>query len=426
MTWLDNLVEQHKDFESPVNFYRWAGLAAISAVLKDSVYMDRYIYKIYPNIYVMFHAESGLKKGPAVAMATKLVQLVGNTTVIKGRSSVQAILKEMGTVTSKPGGGMQANSSVFIASSEMSSSLVEDPVAAKILTDLYDRNYNEGEWKSLLKQETFKLTNPTITMLGATNEAMSEDFFTGAVIKGGYFARTCIIYESKRNKRNSLAYQPSFIPDYNEAAKYLKELAQLKGPFKYFSSIVEDEYYCIKHTIEGRDHYFCEAGDIYHRWYDEFLDTVDSQDVKDETGTLNRFGDTVVKISMLLSLAEHPKLEITAKAMNESIRICEQLLGNVRRTTMAKNGLSTSSNLKALIINELLNNRADHKISRAMLTKKFYMHYGSVEELNHIMESFDVAGMIKTETIGTETIYKMPESQVVQLKEFLSGKGNRR
>lgn len=425
MTWLDQILEQHKDFESPLNFWRWSGLAAISAVMKDQVWMDRYLYKLYPNIYVMFHAESGLKKGPPVAMANNLVGRVNNTTIIKGRSSIQAILKDMGTAHTSPGGRIKTDSSVFICSSELSSSIVEDPVAAKILTDLYDRHYNEGEWKSLLKQETFSLKNPTITMLGATNEAMSEDFFTGAVIKGGYFARTFIIYESKRNKRNSLAFQPTHIPDYKETAEYLKELTKLKGQFKYFSSLIQDDYYSILKKKDGRNIYFSQAGKLYDDWYDDFLDTVDSQEVKDETGTLNRFGDSVIKVAMLLSLAEHPVLEITPNAMLEAIKICEQLLGNVRKTTMAKSGTSNTSHLKGLIIHELLNVRENHIISRAMLTKKFYMHYSSVEELDSIMESFHVAGMILTTTTEKGTLYTMPETQVKQLREFLAGKNSK-
>ena len=425
-TWLDNILQQHEDFESPLNFWRWAGLASIAAVMKDQVWMDRYLYKLYPNIYVMFHADSGLKKGPPVAMADKLVKMVNNTTIIKGRSSIQAILKDMGTAQTTPGGRIKTDSSVFICSSELSSSIVEDPVAAKILTDLYDRHYNEGEWKSLLKQETFSLKNPTVTMLGATNEAMSEDFFTGAVIKGGYFARTFIIYENKRNKRNSLAFQPNHIPDYTLSAIYLKELVKLKGPFRYFSSLIKDDHFTILKKKDKRDIYFSVAGKIYDDWYDDFLDTVDSQEVKDETGTLNRFGDSVIKVAMLLSLAQHPCLEITPEAMTEAIRICEQLLGNVRKTTMGKSGLSTSSHLKGLIIHELLNVRENHVISRAMLTKKFYMHYASVEELDHMMESFHVAGMILTETTEKGTLYKMPETQVNQLTEYLKGKGNKK
>jgi hypothetical protein len=427
-TWLDNILEQHQDFESPMNYWRWSALAALSATMRDQVYLDRWFYKVYPNIYVMLYGESGIKKGPPINMANKLVALVGNTNIIKGRSSIQAILKDMGSsVQTTPGGGIKKNtSSVFISSSELSSSLVEDPAATKILTDLFDRNYNEGEWRSLLKSDTFKLDSPVVSMLSGTNEAMSDDLLNSSAVKGGFFARTFIIHETKRNKRNSLTFQPDIIPDYTEASKYLKELSKLKGPFKYFSSKIADDYYIHPTKVNDTIHYASDVGKLYHAWYDDFLDTVDSQEVKDETGTLNRFGDSVIKVAMLLSLAEQPKLEITVNAMTEAIRVCEQLLGNVRKTVAGKNGLSTSSNLKALIVNELLNVRDNHQISRQMLTKKFYQHYGSIEELNHIMESFHVAGMILTETHGETTIYKMPESQVTQLKEYLAGKGNKR
>src|SRR5690606_28300861 len=119
--------------------------AAISAVIKDNVWLDRAkVFKTYGNIYVMLHADSGLKKGPPVSMAKQLVKQVNNTRIITGRSSIQGILKEMGSAQTQPGGKVLTKSVVFVCSSELSSSIVEDKVATKILTDLYDRQYNEG------------------------------------------------------------------------------------------------------------------------------------------------------------------------------------------------------------------------------------------------------------------------------------------
>ncbi|MGF2075331.1 hypothetical protein, partial [Enterococcus casseliflavus] len=92
-----------KEFESPLNFWRWAAIASISAVVKDNVYLSQHMFNMYPNIYVMFHADSGMKKGPPVNLAKKLVTKVGNTKVISGRSSIQGILKEMSQSESRPG-----------------------------------------------------------------------------------------------------------------------------------------------------------------------------------------------------------------------------------------------------------------------------------------------------------------------------------
>jgi hypothetical protein len=423
-SWLNEIVKQHDELESPLSFWRWSGIAAISAVVKDQVWMDRQIFNLYPNIYVMLHADSGLKKGPPVSMARQLVKAVNNTRIIAGRSSIQGILKELGTAYTQPGGKVMNKSVAFICSSELSSSIVGDPVATKILTDLYDRQYNVGEWKSLLKMESFELKDPTVTMLTATNEAMGEDFFTKAAIQGGYFARTFIVYEKTGDNVNSLNYPLEHKPNYAVSANYLKELAKLNGQFKTFATLEKDDEYRFKKVIKGRDIYFNEVGIIYEDWYHGFKELMKLQEIKDETGTMNRFGDSVLKVAMLLSLAECPCLVISESAMREAIGECERLLGNARKTTLGKHGMSSAALLKSMVIMELLN-REEHNVSRTVLMKKMWMHYQHSQEFDDMMQTFDASGMIKTESIGNQIIYRMPDEQVKELKKFMAGKGHK-
>jgi len=421
MNWLSQIADQHQELESPKSFWYWSAIAAISAVVKDQVWLNRQIYNLYPNIYVMLHAESGMKKGPPISMARQLVKPVNNTRIISGRSSIQGILKDLGTAYTQPGGKLQTKSVAFICSSELSSSIVEDKVATKILTDLYDRQYNVGEWRSLLKMETFELKDPTITMLTATNEAMSEDFFTKAAIQGGYFARTFIIYEKSGTVNNSLIFPLTNAPNYTSSADYLKEVAKLSGPFESLAQLEKYEEYRYRKVKFGRDIYFNEVGIIYDDWYERFKEIIKNTEHKDETGTMNRFGDSVLKVAMLLALAEAPKLVISAEAMSQAIVECEKLLGNVRKTTLGKQGISQSALLKTLIIMELLN-REPHQVTRAMLMKKMWANYENASEFDDMMLSFDQAGMIKTINIGNQIVYSMPDEQVKELKEFMAGK----
>lgn len=423
MNWLSNFVKIHEELETPSSFYYWAALSAISAVVKDNIWMPRHIYKLYPNVYTMLHAESGLKKGPAVNAAKQLVKAVNNTKIISGRGSIQGILKEMAQASTQPGGKIIMKSVVFICSSELSSSIVEDKVATKILTDLYDRNYNEGEWRSLLKMETFTLKDPTITMLTATNEAMSEDFFTKSAIQGGYFARTFIVYEKQRNRPNSLLVPLQEEINYQSSAEYLKEIARLSGPFQELGSKEKTEicHVPIKNKYTERTEYFTESGAIYEEWYDNFTDAMDSQQIKDPTGTLNRFGDSVLKVAMILSLAREPVLIISPEAMEEAITQCTKLLGSMQETTMGKHGISSAALLKSLIIKELLE-RDTHQVSRTILMKKCWMHYSTTEEFDEIMLSFDQSGMINTGSVGNQILYTMPESQANELQRFFMEK----
>lgn len=423
MSWLQDIIKQHEELESPVSFWYWSAIAAISAVVKDQVWLNRQIYNLYPNIYVMLHAESGLKKGPPISMARQLVKPVNNTRIISGRSSIQGILKDLGTAYTQPGGKVQTKSVAFICSSELSSSIVEDKVATKILTDLYDRQYNVGEWRSLLKMETFELKDPTITMLTATNEAMSEDFFTRSAIQGGYFARTFIVYEKESNTTNSLIYPLSHPPNYVESANYLKQVAKLVGPFKPIAVIEKNDEFRYKKTKRGREIWFNEVGIIYDDWYENFKELVKVTE-KDETGTLNRFGDSVLKVAMLLSLAIEPTLTLKREAMVEAITESEKLLGNVRKTTLGKQGISQSALLKTMIIMELLN-RDNHQVTRTVMMKKMWQHYSNPQEFDDIMQSFDASGMIITSSVGNQILYTMPPNQVEELKIFMSGKGKR-
>jgi len=425
MNWVQKVVDLHSELESPESFWKWAAISSISAVVKDNVWLNQQIFNLYPNIYTMFHADSGLKKGPPVNMAKKLVKIVDNTRIITGRSSIQGILKELGTNFTQPGGKVIKGSVAFICSSELSSSIVEDPVATKILTDLYDRIYNEGEWQSLLKMESFTLKDPTITMLTATNEAMSDDFFTKSAIQGGYFARTFIIYEKQSPKVNSLIYPLEDTISYSSVADYLKELAKLTGPFQPLASNEKSDEYRYKKIKPGkrglREIWFNSPGIIFDDWYENFKELTRITEFKDDTGTLNRFDASVMKVAMLLSLAEHPKLVITESAIRAAIEECERLLGNVRKTTLGKQGLSNAALLKTMIIMELLN-RPENKISAPMLMKKMWAHYTNATEFHDIMQGFEASGMIKSMNMGNTTIYFMPEEQVKEMKEFMAGK----
>src|SRR3990167_58763 len=104
MTWLDEVLASAEELESPRRYFLWSALTAISAVVKDSVWVNRGgAYNLYPNIYVILYGPSGLRKGLPIALARQMVTEVGNTRVISGRSSIEAIIQELATAHTSPG-----------------------------------------------------------------------------------------------------------------------------------------------------------------------------------------------------------------------------------------------------------------------------------------------------------------------------------
>lgn len=398
MNWIDEILEQHKELESPQNFWRWSALAAISAVLRDNVYIDKYAYKLYPNIYVMLHAESGLRKGPPVAMTKQLVRAVGNTTVISGRSSIQGILKKLGqSRTNEKTGKIEGGNSAFICSSELGASLVEDKAVIKLLTDLYDRNYNQGDWDSTLKSENFTIDSPVVGMLTATNDSMGEDFITKTAIQGGLIARTFLINEAKRQTINSLMFPLKQEINYDKSADYLRQLAKLKGPI-----------------------FMSEANKRKHdEWYHSFVKLRENNQIIDVTGTLNRLDDSILKVAILLSVSEQPELTITTKSLDKAVEICEGFIGAVRRTTLGA-GKNEWAEEKAFII-RLLTDLDGHAISRQRLNREFWMR-ASLEEWDSVMNQLMAAGVVEAEQRGAHIFFVMPDSIVEQMKKHFRGK----
>ena len=411
MNFIQELMDSTTELESPRNFWFWSGLAAVAAVVMDNVWLSRgeqvdspnSFYNLYPNIYVMLHADSALKKGPPVNLAKDLVKKSTNglPKIISGRSSIQGMLKEMGTAQSMPGGKILNKSAAFIASSEFTSSIVEDRAAMTILTDLYDRNWNEGDWKSLLKMEQFTLKDPVLTMLAAINEAHFDDFIGMKDVQGGFIGRMFVIAETQTSTLNPLIDKLKRVPDRGKLIAYLHTLTTLKGPFKSLAGTPQGLY--------------------YHEWYMDFYRNIREQKVKDETGTIGRFGDSVLKVAMCLSLSRSTELEIDMTTMIEAISVSEKLIANVRKTTLGKKGKAANLYLKTLIMQELLL-REPHMITRENLMKKCFMHYSSVDEFNEAMSSFHEVGMIQIENKGTQTIYIMPDAQVKLLQDHLAGK----
>jgi hypothetical protein len=411
MDFLQELMDSTAELESPRSFFWWAGLTAVSAVVMDNVWLSRgeqegstsNFYNLYPNIYVMLHADSAMKKGPPVNLIKDLVKKASNglPKIISGRSSIQGMLKLLGTAQSVPGGKILNKSAGFIASSEFTSSIVEDRAAMTILTDLYDRNWNDGEWKSLLKMEEFSLKDPILTLLAAINEAHFDDFIGAKDVHGGFMGRMFVIAESQTATFNPLINKLQRVPDRGKLIEHLHNVSKLRGPFASLANTPQGKY--------------------YHDWYMDFYQNIRTQKVKDETGTLGRFGDSVLKIALCISLSRSLDLEIDMTTMQQAIEVSEKLITNVRKTTLGKKGKAENLYLKTLIMQELLT-REPHMITRENLMKKCFMHYSSVDEFNEVMAVFLEVGMLVVENKGNTMLYIMPDNKVQELQDHVAGK----
>lgn len=371
MTWVEKVLEGTEGSESPREYYYWAALSAISAVVANNVYLDRFYYKLWPNIYVILVGRSGLRKGPPIWLAKSLVEEVNNTRVFAGRLSIEGVIDELSKAqTRKEGGPPIMDARGFLVSSEFASFIIQNDAALTILTDLYDRNYNDKQWGYLTKGGgQTQLKEPYLTMIGASNETHFKEVIPGNAIGGGFVARTFIIHADRKATSNPLTEKPKNLVNIVELAQYLRDVSKLKGQFMWTR----------------------EAKELYDDWYAKF----DNSDFEDDTGTLERLSDSVLKVALLVSLSRDMSLELKVEDVEEGIRKCIGFVPGATKVTLGAQGKSISKEGTAVVLRYLLQH-PDHATTKTKLLQKFWGHFNA-DELKVIIDSLIVARAVRVE-----------------------------
>ena len=386
MSFIDLVLDSTKEYEAPTRFYYWAALSSISAVLKDRVYFDMAkAYRLYPNIYVLLYGPSGVRKGPPIALAERVVKLVDNTRVINGRASIEAIIKDLGTFQTREKKEPLKDSCGFVVASELSSSIISNPAAMDIMTNLYDRIYNEGEWKYKLKVgESNTLKKPTITWLSGTNEALFREFLPDKNIHGGLIGRMYMISEHKTETINSLMFDPKIVPSYEKMAEMLMPASKLIGPFEMDVGL----------------------RNVVNDWYQDFVRNV-APKLADETGFVSRALDFVIKNAMLIAVGRRNELIIQESDIKESFNVTLPLIVPTKKLSKNLNNKKDHSEItKRGLVLTYITNQPEFTGNRKEILKNLGMQI-SHEDLDNVISLMLQMDTIEIVSRGPEIDYKL-------------------
>jgi hypothetical protein len=368
MSWIQEVLDAYSESEAPPKFFYWSALSAISAIVRKNVYLDMQHYILRPNIYVMIVADSGTKKGIPVNLAKEVVKRLKATRIITGRISLPQVLKDLGKLHHIDSTRSIKEAHAFLVSGELSSFLVRDNDALNILTDLYNCHENEEEWVNSLKSTGIdKLLAPCLTILGASNEDLLEDVITQKDVKGGFIARTFIVSTQEKGTPNSLLRPLMIKPDKQKLANSLERLLDVKGEFVIDPDAIE----------------YCES------WYNKLF----KLNINDKTHTIGRLEDKVLKVAMLLALAEGNDLIIKKSHMMESIYEVD-LTWHSARQVMLGSGKDVNLSYKLKLVFRALVLKPNHTLTRRELMQRFM---GDIDhfDLDRIIEMMLAADCIK-------------------------------
>lgn len=396
MPWIDDVMAATEEAESPRSYIYWSALAAVSAVVKKNVYLDKFIYKLYPNIFVLLIGPSGTRKGFPISLAGSLVKAVGNTRIISGQNTIQSVITELAnmgtTIDDKP---MKTDSAGLLLSDEFHVLLSEDPTAISTLTSLYDTHAHEDDWKKSTKGSGVDvLKDPCLTLLGASNMVNLQQALPEYAWKGGFIARTVMVSEDKRSRKNALTRAPKTKLDKVQLSKYLVELSQLKGKFEY--------------TPDGMA--------AYEDWYEN----AEPEAKEDSTGTENRIHDTILKVAMVLSLARGTDLKLTGELIHEAIDNCTRFSAQTESASQGS-GKAPNSAATSMLLQYLLK-RPEYKATRKEILQKNYGDFDAIQ-LSAIVGTLTEGGFVVIEKVGQDVYYSLT-SKIIETYERAKKKKN--
>ncbi len=396
--WVDDILSECEHVETPRSWIYWSMLAAISAAAANNYYLVAFkgavIYK--PNLYVILMGESGLGKEFPINLANRLVNAADVTRVIAGRSSIQAVVKELSQARTREKKGPIEDSRGFIVNGELSTAIISDPDSLTILTDLYD---NKQEWTNLLKGDgKEKLKKPYITTLFGSSPAHFYDKVPQVNIEGGYIGRNLIIREEKR---------------YQDTDLFSEDETTISFPFEKYSIHLESIASKAARILPS-----LEAKVFLNAWRRDWR----KNQPADKTGFINRVPDHSLKVAMLLNLAEYePTYVITLEQMTKAIESVVALAYTTKQTAEGTGkdplAMQTKMVLDALI------SAPENRLFRRQLLSKGYGNYDSIA-LDRIMDYLSDAGWVEkfrhTAGAASDWIYELKGEPLANYQKFLT------
>lgn len=371
MAWLDDLLKQTEESEAPERYFWWSGLAAISAITRKNVWVNRHYYKLYPNIYVaLISSRSGARKGIPISICKKILEEVNQTRIISGCNSVQGLIQELGSQKTLDGGAVISDAHGIMLSDEFDAFLTEDPKALTYLTTLYNTHEHEKGWEKTLKNSPkVHLKAPCLTMLVASNEMLFDSVVKQKDIEGGFIGRTVLVRETKARRVNSLVEAPKNRINFAKLAERLLDISKIKGEFVWSQT----------------------GGEYFDTWYRKLC----AQDVDDRTGSLNRLGDQVLKVTMLISLSRRDDLVLEAEDIQMAIHKCLECIETAIRIAPVNAPVNGSKPNARRMVEKYLKEAPNYTIERSMLITRCHPYGIHSPEINMQIVQLSEDGWIK-------------------------------
>ena len=188
-----------KGTEIPPNFALWCGISTLATALGRKVWLDRGVFVLYPNFYIILVAASGkCRKGTSIRQALKILNnLQPRPNFIAQKLTPEALIDALGgheTLDDKVVKTPNKSATGIIVAEELATFLNKrsyEQGLGELLTDLFDC---PQEWLYHTKGGgKLFLNNVCINILSASTPDWLRDAIPQSAIGGGLTSRVIFV-----------------------------------------------------------------------------------------------------------------------------------------------------------------------------------------------------------------------------------------
>lgn len=340
--------------DCPKAFLFWGAMVTVATVLGKDVFTYWEARKLYPNIWCVFLAPSGTRKGTGIDFPVKLLKAVDGDLLLPSIGSEEGLTKVLDI--SKAGGreiGLIRWQEFARILSSWNSKKRTWKASQEYFIDIFDGK----DFKKKLASEEFNVGETAVSFLGACIPASFNKYFTIEDIDSGFFGRVYLI--------------------------------SVKGKDKYFAippGISEQSIDVLASQLrEMRDKYEDQAMD-YSDVKDIFTNWATDLNSKREIGHLDAFYSRIethcIKLAMIYEACLSGDNSISKEAIEYAINALDFLTESARVMISETVGLNEEQRL-ILKIRDYIHKRKG--VLRSEITRKFNLKTRQMTEIEETL-----------------------------------------
>lgn len=368
--WISAYIQYTEQSEPTILFRTWAAVSAIASALQRKVFL-KWSGKLYPNMYIILIAPSGVRKGTAMIPALRIMHRVG-ITIAANDLTRQALIQTMHeisqqTPTLSSTGIPLFHASLTIFSKELSVFLgFQNLELMANMCDWYDCD-DVWEYRTVGRQKE-EVNGVWVNLFAGTTPEGFEKSLPKDMIGSGLTSRMVFVYSSKSN----VIWNPFDNKDETVLEDALA--ADLQAML----------------TIQGQ--FIPTTAFLYDRYKDWYISGRKNPPFKDPkfSGYNLRRSDHLLKLCMIMSASRSDDLVLDVADFDRAKALLDLTEKNMPRAFAGVGDYILSGVIERVATTLMLNGKMS-------FNDIFSIHYHDVskDDLNKVILSLEALGRVK-------------------------------